>query len=99
MNHLSNDFRQANIDRASVRQLGDSLYSLPNKRPGVWNKYRKRSIINRDFYYFFTLSHVGFSLMIGGIPVKLLKMCSYKTRAVNNVASTVSKTSDRLDRS
>ena len=32
-----------------------------------------RDINNRDFYYFFILSHVGFSLMIGGIPLKLLK--------------------------
>ena len=44
--------------------------------------YRTRAINNRGFYYFFILSHVGFSLMIGGIPLKLLKICSYKTRAV-----------------
>ena len=37
--------------------------------------------INRGYYYFSLKSHVGFSLMIGGIP---LKMCVYKTRAVVN---------------
>ena len=35
--------------------------------------YRTRTIINRSFYYFFILSQVGLSLMIGGIPLKLLK--------------------------
>ena len=44
--------------------------------------YRTRAINNRAIYYVFILSHVGFSLMIAGIPLKLLKMCGYKTRAV-----------------
>ena len=51
----------------------------------IFNKKKflsTRAINNRGFYYFFILSHVGFSLMIGGIPLKLLKMCGYKTRAV-----------------
>ena len=43
--------------------------------------YRTRATINRGYYYFFLKSYVGFSLMIGGIP---LKMCGYKTRAVIN---------------
>ena len=41
--------------------------------------YRTRATINHGYFYFFRKSYVGFSLMIGGIP---LKMCGYKTRAV-----------------
>ena len=49
--------------------------------------YRTSTTINRGYYYFLLESHVGFSLMIGGIP---LKMCGYKTRAVvNNCTRTV----------
>ena len=33
-------------------------------------RYRTRAIITRGFYYFPILLHVGFSLMIGGIPLK-----------------------------
>ena len=47
------------------------------------NMYRTRATINRGYYYFFLKSYVGFSLMIGGIP---LKMCGYKTSAVINRA-------------
>ena len=45
--------------------------------------YRTCPTISRGYYYFFLKSHVGFSLMFGGIP---LKICSYKTRAVINQA-------------
>ena len=38
-----------------------------------------RATIDRGYYYFFLKLYVGFSLMIGGIP---LKMCGYKTSAV-----------------
>ena len=57
--------------------------------------YHTRPIINRSFYYFFILSQVGLSLMIGGIPLKLLKnvrlqtKSGYYQRAVINGASTV----------
>ena len=57
--------------------------------------YRTRAINNRGFYYFFILSQVGLSLMIGGIPLKLLIIVglSYKSgyyqRAVINGTSTV----------
>ena len=40
-------------------------------------KYRTLAIITRGFYYFSIFSCVGFSLMFGGIPMKL---GSYKTR-------------------
>ena len=43
--------------------------------------YRTRATIIRGYNYFFLKSHVGFSLMIGGIP---LKMHDYKTREVIN---------------
>ena len=33
--------------------------------------YRTLAIINRGFYYFSVFSNVGFSLMFGGIPLKL----------------------------
>ena len=33
-------------------------------------KYGTRTIINLGFYIFFILYHVGFSLMIGGDPLK-----------------------------
>ena len=32
--------------------------------------YRTHASNNRGYYYFFILSHVGFSLMFGGIPLK-----------------------------
>ena len=38
--------------------------------------YRTRAINNRGFYYFFTQSHVGFSLMFGGIPLILCGLYS-----------------------
>ena len=41
--------------------------------------YCTLAIITRGFYYFYIFSYVGFSLMFGGIPVKL---CGYKTREV-----------------
>ena len=41
------------------------------------SKYRTLAIITRGFYYFSAFSHVGFSLMFGGIP---LKLGGYKTR-------------------
>jgi len=31
--------------------------------------YRTLAIYDRVFYYFFAFSHVGFSLMFGGIPL------------------------------
>ena len=36
----------------------------------IFLKYRTRASNNRGYYYFFILSHVGFSLMFGGIPLK-----------------------------
>ena len=45
------------------------------------SNYRMHASINRSYYYFFLNSHVSFSLMIGGI---LLKVCGYKMRAVIN---------------
>ena len=45
--------------------------------------YRTHATINCGYYYFFLKLHVGFSLMIGGIP---LEMCGLKTRAVINRA-------------
>ena len=43
------------------------------------SKYRTLAIITRGFYYFSVFSHIGFSLMFGGIPMKL---GGYKTREV-----------------
>ena len=43
------------------------------------DKYRTLAIITRGFYYFSIFSCVGFSLMFGGIPMKL---GGYKTREV-----------------
>ena len=40
-----------------------------------------RATSNRGYYYFLLKSHVGFSLMIVGIP---LKKCDCKTRVVFN---------------
>ena len=34
--------------------------------------YRTRASNNRGYYYFFILSHVGFSLMFGGFSLKSL---------------------------
>ena len=46
----------------------------------VWHsKYRTLAIITRGFYYFSIFSCGGFSLMFGGIPMKL---GGYKTREV-----------------
>ena len=42
-------------------------------------EYRTLAIITRGFYYFSIFSCVGFSLMFGGIPMKL---GGYKTREV-----------------
>ena len=42
-------------------------------------KYRTLAIITRGFYYFSIFSRVGFSLMFGGMPMKL---SGYKTREV-----------------
>ena len=33
--------------------------------------YRTRTIINRGYYFFLLFCDVGFSLMFGGIPLKL----------------------------
>ena len=55
-------------------------------------QYRTRDINNRGFYYLFILSHVGFSLMIGGIPLKLLQLLNksgYYQREANNGTSMV----------
>ena len=41
--------------------------------------YRTHASNNRGYNFFFIVSHVGFSLMFGGIP---LKSRGYKTRAV-----------------
>ena len=49
-------------------------------------KYRTCAIINRGYNYFFLKPHIGFSLIIGGIP---LKICGYKTRAVINQAQLI----------
>ena len=32
--------------------------------------YRTRASNNRGYYYFFVLSHIGFSLIFVGIPLK-----------------------------
>ena len=47
------------------------------------NRYRACATINRGYYNFFLKSHVGFSLMISGIP---LQICGYKLTAVINRA-------------
>ena len=58
-------------------------------------RYCMRAIIKHVFYYFSVLSQVGLSLMIGSIPLKLLKKVrlqnkhGYYQRAVINGASTV----------
>ena len=57
-----------------------SIYYIHN------NMYRTRTTINRGYNYFFLKLHVGFSLMISGIP---LKMRGYKTRAIIHRACTV----------
>ena len=33
--------------------------------------YRNRTIINRGYYFFSLFYDIGFSLMFGGIPLKL----------------------------
>ena len=53
-----------------------------------------RATINHGYYYFFLKSHVGFSLMIGGIP---LKMRGYKTRAIINQARLITACVRYLD--
>ena len=53
------------------QRTNDSAIMLNNLSTVLKSKrYRTLAIYSRVFYYFFIFSHVGFSLIFGGIPLK-----------------------------
>ena len=61
--------------------------------------YPTCATINHSYYYFFLKSHVGFSLMIGAIPLKnvwLQNKSGYQSSTVNTVLYMKLKTLQKI---